>query len=776
MVRLVMFALTLAVGGLPESAPARQQGDGPVLLEVPLMVQAPGVYAMVRAYHDGERFFVDALPFLRRLGYTVSADGTQLTAEDAQRRLSFDFLGLRARRADQSAISLAGHAYFSEGRYLIAISQLQHIFASDVFFDEARLSVQLSSAAELFDTYTLGARHPAPSEVPGPLLFGRQRPLLGGMVASWHVTSQWRHARPVYSEGILHLATSMLGGSIRGTLSRAPEVSYLFDRPGRTWLTRIEAGRISLPHGPRVDAVRLSNVPLASLHLQHTASVRGQAPPHAMVEVRTGGHVTDRAQAGPTGEYRLRVPVYYGSTEAVVRIQPLGGEPPYERRHFVLATPALVPPRRLFYDAIIADGGTLSTHYGLRANLTARLSVHHHQSMHLGVVARPLPFAVLSADVTWPLRLAQASLHLWRRHFSAEGSFISDQSHTQGHLSVSGTWQQWGAQMTGSAARHSQGIPRMRLTPSVFWHAPGGVAVRVHLNAARYGSLVTRFWYATARKTMATPTGSAQIGLMAHGDKTLHSGGLQALFSSRPLSVGMTAAYDWSLRQFSAQLTFQLRTGAVGTTSRFNTNGAHAHSAYGSISIGPEVRFSRATGKETAAVLRLFEDQNGNGTYEGHEPLLPEVDAQVFHAPVTRRPDGTLLATYLEPYASYQVRILEHSISDPWLRPATGYSFSFIADPGHTKVIDLPMQHLPLVRGMVTSAQRSAARLRVQALREGVTAAWADVFRDGGFALRLPPGTYQLSVEDVTDPTFRMTRTVTIPVGTRMMDVTLELR
>ena len=44
-------------------------------MEVPLLLEVPGKEQMVRAWYDGERFFVDGKELLYALGFTVQFQG-----------------------------------------------------------------------------------------------------------------------------------------------------------------------------------------------------------------------------------------------------------------------------------------------------------------------------------------------------------------------------------------------------------------------------------------------------------------------------------------------------------------------------------------------------------------------------------------------------------------------------------------------------------------------------------------------------------------------------
>ncbi len=721
------------------------------------MVHAPGFQSIVRAYHDGDRFFVDVARLFELLGYAVTRRQQHLTAADAQHTFMLDFVRMEASSPEGEPASFAGSMLYDDGRYLVAAEWLGQLFGADVHFDEARLSLQLSSAAERFNTFALGPRSFLYSEAPGPLRFGRERRLLGGLIASWHATQGWDRGRSVYTDASVHFASSILGGSLRGFVGSTSEITYLYDRPGSMLLKQLELGRMA---GGHRHALRLSNLPLVSPYLQRTAALEGRAEPHAMVEVLAGGQVVDRAQAGQDGRYRLRMPVFYGSTEAVVRVQPLGGAQSYEERRYILTTSSLAPPGQLHYDAVLGQRSTVQARYGVLPQLTARASAQYHGSLGVGVTANPWPFVVLSADMAWPGHRVQAHARLWRRNLSAAATFAAGHS----HLVISGQWQRLSVQVTGSAARD------LHLVPSVSYHGYRGIVARVQIQPVRNG---LAGWQTTAAGTWPAWGGAVQLGLFARGAHVVQTSGLEALLNTRNWALGVMASYDPVLRQVSGQITVQVRTHAFGIASRANSSGSHRHSAYGSISIGPGIRASRALRGETAAILRIFEDLDGNGRPDAGEPLLPDVEAQIFHASLHRADNGVLHALYLEPYATYQVQLIEQSISDPWLRPATGYAFSFIADPGRTKLVDIPLQRIPLIRGRVQSVDRPAARLRIRAFLGDTPVGRADVFRDGGFALRLRHGSYVLVLEDAADDTVLLTRPLLVPAGMRVVDVEL---
>ncbi len=729
------------------------------------MVQAPGFSAVVRAYHDGSRFFVESATLMERLGFVVERQGLQLVATDVTGRMELDFARKAAIRHDGSRVSLSGQAHHADGRFLLTVQVLEVLFGSDIHFDERRLTLQLSSAATQFDAAALGPRLTLDSEVSGPLRFGRERPLLGGAIASWQVTGQWRRIEPIMMQGTLHLTASILGGALGASLGGTPVASYLFDRPRSRWLTRLEAGRLVLSDAAPVDAVRLSNMPLAALHVQRMAVLRGHATPHALVEALVGGRVTDRARADSRGRYALRVPTYYGSTEAVVRIQPLGGAAVRQERHYALATASLAPDHRLEYDAVLGSGGAVHVRYGLLPRLTVRASARHRRGPAAGITASPFPWAVIAADLAWPGHLTQTSVHLWHRPLRVEATRNRDRWHVAATLHQ----RRLGVQLMAQASRASGS----HVAPVLTYHGPGGRFARLEVHMTRRQGFRHARWVAEGGMAVTLQRRMVEVRLVADGRREPLNAGIEALLTTRALTFGMSGHWHLPSGRMRATVTLQLQTEVFGLASRLSSGGTHTHSAYGSIGVGNGVRFSRAFEGETSALLRVFEDHDGDGHRDPAEPLLPAVEVQVFHAPLRRMASGVLRAMHLEPYAAYQVRIIEQSVGDPWLRPATGHTFSFVADPGRAKVIDIPLQRTPLIRGRVLSADRPHARLIAQALQGGGIIMERPVYSDGGFAFRLQPGTYVLQLADATDEEVLLRQPLTVPVGQRIVDVQL---
>ena len=281
-------------------------------------------------------------------------------------------------------------------------------------------------------------------------------------------------------------------------------------------------------------------------------------------------------------------------------------------------------------------------------------------------------------------------------------------------------------------------------------------------------------WRSSLGYTRSAAGAGLRARAFAHGDATVRVGGEVGL-SYQNLFVGGAAAYAPSTQVLSGYITLQVRTPAGSIRSRADAGGTHTHSAYGTISIGPGIRLGDGALDDTGATLHLFDDLNRNGRQDREDPVVGGVDVVLRHASLSRRSDGTFFASHLEPYAAYQVEIMESSIRDPLLRPVTGYTFSFLADPGRTKTVTIALQRLPLLRGRITTSAFAPSRLKVVALQGEEAVATAPVYSDGGFALRLESGRYLLRLVDVVDERVVGEQALEVPRETRTLDVEIIL-
>ncbi len=732
---------------------------GSVFLEVPLLLESPGRQQVVRAWNDGERFYVDAAMLLELLGFTTAKEGATLTALDAKRRMVLDFAQMRALTPE--AISLRELAFYGNGQYLLSTEGLKLLFAADLHFDPERLELRISTAAERFDASVLHSRRAMWNEAPGPLWFGRERKFLGGVMASWRL-----HRDTYYTSVHLQFTGSLLGGAVQGLIGGAKPVgTYLFDRPHARELTRIEFGRFT----DGLRGIYLSNRPLARRQLHRIHVIAGRVEPHALVEAVISGHLVDQVQANAEGYYELRTPAWYGTTIVELHVRSLGGTASTAQRRYLLTDHTLVEPGRLYYDLRAGRAGKRNVvqaelQYGMLPRLTVRSKVDPwHQQYQTGLTVSVLRFVTVSYDVTWPSRNWLTRLRIWRRSLSLDGAWDWRAPDSNGkHAQLSGVLGPLSVTASGSSYSESGRWKSSFLSSSLWYHTKDGLFVRARWHGEQAEAKdIPLHKVGEWRLAVGQSLVRARVAVYASGQRRWHGGGVECFVALSNWSLGFTAAWDKAAGGFVGGFTIQINTPLALLTARARQSGngfTHAQSLQGSIHMGRSIAFMRAAHQKSAVLLRIFEDANGDGRKDKDERLLPYVKAQLYHAAWERLPDGVLRAAYLEPYAAYQVQILESSIRDPHLTPATGYTFSFIADPGRTKVIDVPMQRVPAIRGTIVNADRAPSRLRVRI--SGVQD--IPVFRDGGFTVQLKPGIYTLSVEDVLTGEVLLTQSVQV--------------
>ncbi len=743
------------------------------------MVEAPGYHALVRGYYDGRRFYVDASQLYEALGFRVIREGHVLVAMDARRRYRLDF----AAGADSTEMLV------DEGRALISMERLAGLFESDIAFDERRLSLRLSTAAEGFDSSALIRRSALLGQAPGPLRFGRERRILSGVVASYHVSWHQQAYRPGFTQASVRFTADALGGALQGAFGSTPRMSYLLDLPPSRFVTHMEMGRLQgRRSGGPLDALRISNLPLGSRHLQRSTTLSGRTEPHARVEAIVSGLVVDRAEADSEGRYRLEVPTYYGSTEAEIRQQPLGAGHERRRRYFLLTTDELAEPGRLYYDAWLGPAAKgLHASFGLLPRLTLRASGEEDggdRRVRIGGVASPLRPVVVAVDVEVTSGAFRATARWWRDSFSANASYdySLEPRRKLFHAQASGYYRGLSGFVTATATGYPGLWHARSLGPSVTFQSRRGLTAKLELAAEQYGQSARALqgvhsWRTSVGRVGSMGRASGRIALFARGMPRSREAGLDGYVTARRISLGLAASYDFRQRSVVASATLRLDTRAVGLISRASYAGRtlyHDQTLYGSVALGRTPRLSGQALAQSSALLRIFEDENGNGRLDGAERILPHVEAQLYHAGLVRTQEGTLRAAFLEPFTAYQVQILEASIRDPLLRPATGYTFSFVADPGRTKILDIPLVRLPQVTGTVGVMDRAPARLQVRVLQSGELVETAEVYRDGAFALRLAAGSYTLQLRDLVSKEVVEEASFVVPLGTARMEIHLN--
>lgn len=723
-----------------------------VLMEVPLLLEVPGKEQMVRAWYDGEIFFVDGQELFYALGFTVQFQGTRLEALDTHHHHVFACADLP-----------------QDNSCRIALHDLLSSFGDALYFDRNRLELRASSVASTFDVRALRARKNAWIEVPGPHLFDRTRALWGGLMASWQVRHDAFGLRPY-----IRFTGSVLQGTVGIDIGDDHTWVYQYDRPRSKWLTLVEAGRYS--NG--IIGLSITNVPLARQHLQRVRTIQGRTAPHALIQAVISGEVVDQVQADAEGRYELRAPAWYGTTKLEVRTQPLGGLRATSKLQYQLTPASLVPPKKVYYSAYAReDAYALNLQYGVHERLTLRGAWSYAQGRtesSSGFTFSPVTFLTLSGQLDLPSTRWLTTLRMWRSglHLNAyvdvqHGAFANT------NIAASAGKGPFSLLLRGGQLVLVGRYRSLLLYPEIWLHHRTGLLMQANwgLNSLR-GPLVQAVTSQNWRFAAGWSFARLRLITYAERDHKQEVYGAEGLLTFGQKSLTFSAGWDINHQVPVASLSVQITSpfGRLFADGQRSAHGfTHSQQAQGSIHMWPGLALTSSAHQESAAELRIFEDLNGNGEQDANEQILPHIDAQLYQSGWARLKTGALYSAHLEPYQRYQVRILEASVRDPLLHPATGWTFSFTADPGRRKVIHVPMQQPVRVAGQVTALDRAPLRLKVMLNSEE----HVEVYRDGGFAFQVRPGRYTLTIIDVLDQ--EVIAEKSIEVGTALIHVTIDL-
>ena len=762
----MMRPLVLAfIAGCYWSHAGHAQQPEYILQELPLLLDSPDQQGYMRAWYDGEVFYFDLVALFEYLGFLVADHGETIDALDISRRFSLSLAGDSAYAlipGVEEAVDISGLFWRTVGdRVLITAEGLKLLFGSDITFEEERLALRLSTRAERF-TLERTARPLPFSAAPGPLRFPMPRNILGGMTADY--TAYWSHgrAKPNYAMHTVHQA---LWGSIQATVVDGKRTmgSYIFDRPESRTLTRVEVGWMHSGYNEFRSsdwAFRTSNKPLSSRALQRRARIRGITSPHALVEVNVGGAPVDRVEADANGRYELRIPVWYGTTQALIKTTPLGGGTVQTERRLFNVGRELIPTRTFFYDAFVGPWTFARAEYGLYDRVTVRASGGRRwkysgepDRLSVGGSTSLLRRLMISADSDLASSDSEVKISGWLGRSTLDFAVGS----LRGRRFVRGS---------GTAAIR-------RLSTYVFYHGEQNTVFHFARGSGRLrydgnrGITVTgqasvyRSRFATRRPNTdftwlagtgwRTNTAGHTLFLRLESSgvaSSWRSAGFSVLWASRSLSLGASAQWDVASNGLATNVTLQWRApfATVASQGRRFENGSYfqRHSVTGGLNIGPDVRMHPYGGRQSSARVRLFEDLDGNGVLSEGENVMAGANAQVWMGGTHKSTSKGIIVQSLEPYRAYQTTIDPASIPDPNLHPATGYSFSFVAVPGGMAQVDVPLVRPVLVSGRVTGGAGGVWRIAV--IQRGVILEQLNVYRDGVFSFLSPGTTYTLKL------------------------------
>ena len=676
-----------------------------VLMKSPIVFQAPQYQRMMNAWYDGDAFWIDPAEVFVALGYeVVSNDSIQTVARDARKSLLIHY-GQGTASVNQEVVVEGGvMTHESDGGHrLIQMSLLQAMFADDIEWDPNTLSLKISTQAALFNSGDISTRRSLSFDTPDNIMFGRSRALFGGLLIGWEIQQSiinGHHTIQPRGGYAVNIASATLEGDLTPKTASS-RITVPIDRP---WLRWVEAGQVTAGHWEQTE-LRIGNVPLAHPHVYEERTLDGSTTPHAIIEARVAGELVDRFQADGRGRYALRAPLLYGSSETVITATPLGGDPEVAKRVFTLV-PRFAVPKGKFYYSVSASrgGGEASASIGVTSRISMRgRAGFRHSRRTVGTTYLVADGMSIGADVD----LKQESLDMrydwWMPHASVQVHYtdgLAPNAESRLAASAHAKLGQFGLYSTLSQ-RSRTGA---NATIHGGWQSKGGVRASVW---AAYSSLREARWEFTPRVDYSFRSMGGYMHLSAGA--ITRSGAIRQYHSSlnyhrskwnlrlqagketgdAPISLGASAYIELDWAQFSS-------------SSSSNQRGVqHRSSLRGTVSVSDGLRFSHRFNDHTEVVFRPFQDHDLDGVQGEGEAVYYSVEFESLGGEITRSSGGEIRFSNLTPHRVYTTGIVPASIRNPLLHPSTGYRFSFIAEPGRTRVIPIPIQILPQIAGQL---------------------------------------------------------------------------
>jgi len=771
--------------------PIRVMQESPWLLSPASSLSQP--VRPVAAYWDPEEstYFIDLVDVFQELNMTVDTTQNLVQTTSSQGNYEVDFrqgtiLRDFASGMQQTDTLITDGYFYSGGRYLLTLPNLERVFPEGTLtYDSTKLTVRPSQ--ELF-TDAFRPHVISPRLAIGPMLYGRNRRIVGGAQLGYRLNRTQYSERSVNYTGFLSVRASALWGQIRADGSATyngtttlRQFSYLLDFPSSTYLTQIGLGRSNVNQWPvrqSYEGIQMSNRPLSTRHQQREAKLAGIAEPNALVSALVGGVVANRVQADGQGRYQISVPAYYGTSRVELEIAPATGGLPTRQTRLLLITEDLVPANSLYWDLRAGRNqydhtsgyGQLRFSYGLSEDLTTLggfMVVDTLQAASLGIVSNISSSAVLSGEVVYPSPAFRATLQWFSDRFQlqTEADLASEPGLTYYRQRFVGRagWNNAGMSLflNGSRYESFEGSTSMRIDGSGTFQlsrwislivAAGPQSIRSHPDAP----VDNRMEWRTSVTRYVRPNGvRGRVGFQAQGGRyeSVDFAGMTAYASYRSFSFGARIGYDIPAKGMNASLSIRMNAPWASFSSHTvfePENPYNQQSFYGSMSFGQGLFFSRHPQVWSSALLRPFIDTNRDGIRNSGEDPFHGLDLNVMRARTESEKPGTFRADFLVPSTQYQVVIDPRSIQGPELGLPTGTAFSFLSDPGETKYIDIPIHRNTIVNGLVENLPLSSSTLAIVIFFQGETEVLRSaVSQQGQFTALLAPGSYRVELQDL---------------------------
>lgn len=610
------------------------------------------------------------------------------------------------------------------------------------------------------------------------------------------------------------LGAELLGGDVEGRVrggTRAGSVA-ITDRDVR-WhyafgdgplLSQATVGRIFAAglQSREMDGIEITNRPVEPRRVLATHAIEGDIQPDWEVELFVNDRLVGYTRADPLGHFRFDVPLTYGTSVIRLRYHGPGGEVRDEDRA-VQVPFTFVPPGRADYSLA---AGRLTTGGGRVAQGNMAVGLFNWLTSSVGaeylpdsLPTRPIVYSNLSARVGSEVVMSVDAAPSMLYRATAEMAFPS-----QAQLTMAGT--QYGENALLNPQHLHREMSAQAYVPIRMGGAPfylradgshqlredGGTSLQWEGDiAANVGALSPSLGYRESAASLPTSGGAGtrsrelraagflfignwaliprpirgmMVRTAAGYDLQRHGMGELDVYLSQRVGRGKRLEVSYARDFLTGTRRLDLRFLLEGSSLRASTTLHHEPTGEtveqvvsGAVSVDPHLVHVSLSDRQwmgrAGASMRLFLDENGNGTFDDGEALLPGGKLRFDEVVLTQssRP-GVVRAADMQPYHRYVAAVDVSSIKNPLWIPRFP-SFSFVADPNRYTTIDVPFYAGGIVEGTVLR-RVGKEDLPLPGLRVTLRSADAHftatvhTFADGTFYHPgVPPGHYEAVID-----------------------------
>lgn len=611
-----------------------------------------------------------------------------------------------------------------------------------------------------------------------------------------------------YSTG---LGMNLMGGSLEATVASAGpprdgnvrvDGSWTGVWRRNSWVTQLRVGD-GLSSGPRPRSVRgfaISNVPFLRPSLFGDIPFQGGLGPGWQIEAYRGGRLLAIDSADGLGRFSLDVPVEYGENPVdFVAYGPFGEVRQFNQTYRVVSD--VIPARRFEYGVSLGGcrsttcraNGNVDVRYGLSPRWTVRGGMDQFWRDTLPALSHPYVGVSGAIANAWALEFEAVAAAVVRgalRYEPSDNLRVStefnqfDTGPLQPILTPEGRRTQW---TTNAMARPFQNRSDLyleasfdRISASTGDLSSGRVGMSLYTARLR---LAPAFRFTRFSNPGGISSGESFVSLNAFSlpfpelgpvlgrisgraewevDKS-GSTATMAGYLSRQLgnSVSVEAGAGWNRgvgTTISLFLSTQLPSVRATTSITAPLHGPAVANQFvqGSVLYDPASRrmgFANGPSLERAGVSgRVFLDENGDGSRQPDEPLLPDVRVQAGFTSAISDSAGRYRVWDLPSFEPVLVTIDSTSLASPLWVPAYG-SVSVETGPNRFRTLDIPIVPGGVIEGSVTrrtpDGTAPVAGVKLVLKRRGSREVRTlFTFSDGAFYLiGVKPGEYQLSAD-----------------------------